>query len=414
MSFTVGANHMKDQLKIALLIEQTSNHTRGIARGISLYAQTHGPWIFSTIEQKQGGKPVAPPLESFKRFNGGGIIAYTPNETLLRKLIDFGVPIVNTTRTAIPNPELPSVFTDDKALGRLVADYFIAKGFKEFAFCGSVLFSFPSLERGRGFTERIKAKKFNVSAYPDLEETPRQVIWEREHDKIVQWIQSMKRPLALFADNDSCGRILADICLEMGVHVPEDIAIIGANNDELICEFSNPHLSSVILAKEQVGFEAASLLERIIRTKKRPAQPVLVPPVGINTRRSSDIFAVENPHVAAALNFIYNHAGELISVTDILKKVALCRRHLELCFRQALGRSPYEEIRRAHVERAKKLLAETDLSLERIAQASGFSEPKHFYINFRKETGHSPTQYRKRYKITGSLNTADSAIKDVS
>lgn len=396
---------MQDPLKIALFIEQTSNHTRGIARGISLYAQTHGPWIFSIIEQRAAGKLIAPPLDSFEHGDCDGIIAYTSNEKLLQGLLDSGLPVVNTTQTNFSNEELPSVFTDDYVLGRLVADYFIDRGFKEFAFCGSVLFSRCSGQRGTGFAEQVEAKGFNVSSFPSLDQSSRKIDWKRDQEKVSRWIISRDRPLALFADNDSCGRILADICRKQDIHVPEEIAIVGANNDELICEFSNPHLSSMALAKEQVGFEAAALIEQLVCKEKPPTQPVLVPPLGITTRRSSDIFAVEDPHVAKALNFIYNHAGEAIRVTDVLKKVPLCRRYLETHFRKSIGRSPYEEIRRAHVERAKKLLAETNLPLDRIAEASGFSEMKHLYTNFRKETGISPTQYRKKFKVIGQPDT---------
>ena len=391
---------MKNPLKIALCIEQTSNHTRGIAKGVSLYAQTHGPWIFSIIEKISGGGLVAPPQNRSKGFDSDGIIAYTQETAVLDELLQFGVPVVNTTQTTAMSPEVPFVASDDRALGRLVANHFMDKGFKEFAFCGSVSYSPCSFLRGAGFREELEKEGFEVSFFSGTDHPSRKIDWNRDRKKVARWIRSLGQPLALFADNDSAGRVLADICRELDIHVPEEVAIVGANNDELICEFSNPHLSSVALAKEQVGFEAAELVEQLIQKKKIPALPILVPPLGITTRRSSEIFAVEDPHIAKALNFIYTYAGEAIGVEDILKELPLCRRTLEIRFRNAIGRSPYEEIRRAHVKRAKKLLAETNLPLDRIAEASGFSETKHFYLNFRKETGLSPTQFRKRFKGT--------------
>ncbi len=390
---------MKNPLKIALCIEQTSNHTRGIARGVSLYAQTHGPWIFSIIEEKPSGGFIAPPLKRSKGFDSDGIIAYTQEIAVLDELLQFGIPVVNTTQTTVSDLKVPSVSSDDRALGCLVADYFIARGFGKFAFCGSVSCSPCSFLRGAGFKEELEAKGFSASFFSGVGDPPfRKIDWNRGREKVAQWIKSMDKPLALFADNDSCGRVLSDICRELDLHVPEEVAIVGANNDELICEFSNPHLSSVALAKEQVGFEAAELIEQLIKKKPPPARPILVPPLGITTRRSSEIFAVEDPHMAKALNFIYTYAGEAIGVEDILKELPLCRRTLEIRFRNAIGRSPYEEIRRAHVERAKKLLVETNLPLDRIAEASGFSEAKHFYLNFRKETELSPTQFRKKFR----------------
>lgn len=390
---------MKDPLKITLFIEQTSTHTRGIARGISLYAQTHGPWFFSTLQRSENPKLIASPLDGFSLADSDGIIAYTRDRKVLRKLMNSGRPLVNTTQTAFSEPDVPSVYTDDRALGRVVADYFIERGFKNFAYCGSCLSSAPcSVHRGNGFAEQVKSGGFNFSSFPALDRRLREVDWIRDRETVIRWLKSMHRPLALFTDNDSCGRIIADICRKQGILVPEEIAIIGVNDDEMICEFSNPHLSSVKLAKEQVGFEAAALLEQLIRKKKPSVLPVLVPPGSITTRRSSDVFAVEDAHVAAALNFIYHHAGEFISVADVLKKVHCSRRYLELRFRSVIGRSPHEEIRRAHVGRAKKLLAETNLPADRIAEASGFNDTQYFYLNFRKETGVSPAQYRKQFK----------------
>lgn len=393
---------MKNPHNIALFIEQGSAHTRGIARGISLYAQTHGPWVFSTLERSENAQLIISPLDDFEHVDHDGVIVYTQDEEVLQKLLRSGRPVVNTTQTATSYPQVFSVFTDDQALGRMVADYFVNRGFKEFAFCGSCLSSSPcSIQRRSGFAEQVQVHGFHCSSFPPLGASPREIIWEQDHEEIAQWIKFLNRPLALFVDNDSCGRVIADICRKQNIHVPEDVAIIGVNNDDLICEFSNPHLSSVALAKEQVGFEAASLLEQLIRKKKPPSQPVRIPPLGITTRRSSDIFAVEDPCVADALNFIYTHAGESIRVSDVLKEVPLCRRYLETRFRKALGRSPYDEIRRAHVERAKKLLAETNLPLDQVVIASGFNEIKNFYANFRKETNFTPIQYRKQFKVIG-------------
>lgn len=395
---------MRAPLKVALFIEQTSSHTRGIAQGISLYAKTHGPWFFLMGEEDGGGTLIAPPLESLKNFTGDGIIAYTRNEKLLQELIKSKLPVVNTAQTSISNATLPSAYTDDEAAGRCVAEYFLDRGFKEFAYCGSAASAYWSIQRRKGFTEHINQKGFTVSSFDPKDDLPQKINWKQDKEDLLCWLQSLHKPVALFADNDSCGRILAELCIQLQIHVPEEIAIVGADNEELICEFSNPSLSSVALAKEQVGFEAAGLLEQIIRKSTCPPEPILVPPLGITTRRSSDIFAVEDKHVAEALNFIHNHAGEQISVADVLEQIPLCRRYLELRFRKATGRSPYEEIRKAHVQRAKRLLSETNLHLEQIAEASGFSDTKHFYMNFRKEVNMSPMQYRKQFKVIEASN----------
>lgn len=384
-------------VRVALFIEQTSNHTRGIAKGISLYARTHGPWHFFMGDPMSGGGRIAPPLENLREFKGDGIIAYTRNERMLKDLLRSGLPVVNTTRTSISPVTLPCIYSDDRAIGALAADYFLQRGFHHLAYCGYGS-SIPwSVGRGDGFRSVLRSSGHGCSFHHFQAAGDRRRKFDINQE-LSNWIAGLDKPLALFCCSDGIGRIAAELCGRMNIRVPEEVAILGVDNDEMICEFSNPSLSSIALAKERVGFEAARMLAHIIHGGRRPRKALLVAPLGITSRRSTDVFAVEDAQVARALSFIHHHADQPIHVANVMKEVPLCRRYLEIRFHRATGRTLYEEIRRAHVERAKKLLVETDWPIERIAEKSGFTDSKHFYTNFRKETQQSPMQYRKHFK----------------
>lgn len=390
---------MKDSPQIALLIEQTSTHTRGIAKGISRYSRTHGPWKFMMQEYREGGQLVASPLDSLKNFNGDGIIAYTSNKKHIDEIAKSKLPVVNTTSTIAPNLELPSVYSDDFAVGKLVAKYFMNKGFSDFALCSfsSNLWQW-STTREQGFVETLASEGYSCARNPLNTAKARKNSWKQEKRQIAKWIESLKKPVAMMAIDDTHGRVAAEICLQLDILVPEEIAIVGVDNNELVCEFSNPSLSSVVLAKERIGFEAARLLDNILQGHKYTSKPILIPPVQIITRRSSDILAVQDEYVAEALNFIYEKCSEAIGVDDILEKIPLSRRYLELRFKKAIGRSPYEEIKRSHIQRAKILLSETSLQMPQVAKESGFSDARQLSTNFHKETGMTPTKYRQQFR----------------
>lgn len=391
--------------RIALFIDEIGNHARGIAKGISLFGR-NASWHFFMGTNDSSGTRIAPPLSSLRDFKGHGILAYSRNERLIEAILQTGLPVVNTTLTTFSNKVLPSVISDDFAIGQLAGQYFFNRGFRNFGYCGFGEKILWAQRRKHGFCSLVAEYSRDCDFFEYAVQTKGRTTLATQK-RLCSWLKSLAKPVAIYVCSDGIGRVLAECCGQIGIRVPEEVSILGTDNDEVTCEFSNPSLSSISLAKERVGFEAARTLENLIEGAKVHEEPTFIPPIGITSRRSSDVFAVNDPNVATALNYIYHHAGDPIGVDDLLKTVPLCRRYLEIRFKNALGRSPYEEIRRAHVERAKKILVETDWSMDRIAEKSGFSDAKHFYINFRKETQMAPVQFRKRFKSVNFPLTAD-------
>jgi LacI family transcriptional regulator len=213
--------------------------------------------------------------------------------------------------------------------------------------------------------------------------------------------------VGLFACNDVWGCQLSEACRQSEVAVPEEVAILGVDNDDLLCELARPSLSSVAVPGEAIGFEAAALLDRMLRRGRGEARPgtrkppLLLPPRQVVTRRSSDILAVDDPYVAEALGVIRRRSGRATSVDDVVDLVPLSRRSLERRFRNCLGRGVWEEIRRVQVERAKELLAGTELPMSAVAAAAGFSESKQLSVVFRQETRMTPTAFRRQTRPAG-------------
>jgi LacI family transcriptional regulator, galactose operon repressor len=180
--------------------------------------------------------------------------------------------------------------------------------------------------------------------------------------------------------------------------MPEQVALAGVDNDDLFCELARPPLSSVAIPAERIGYEAAALLDRLLAGARPPRQPLLLPPVRLVARQSSDVVALDDPNVAAALRVIRTNAHVALRVADIVRKVPISRRALERRFRQALHRGLGDEIRRVHVDRAKDLLAATDLPVAMVAERSGFCGSGHLCVVFRQDTGQTPTAYRRQVR----------------
>jgi LacI family transcriptional regulator len=206
----------------------------------------------------------------------------------------------------------------------------------------------------------------------------------------------LQTPAAVMCCNDICALEVLEQCRLLGLKIPDDIAVLGVDNDDLVQSLASPPLSSISTATEQIGFEAAALLEKLMHRQSVTAHSVMIPPIGVITRRSTDLTAVADPEVAAALRFIHQHAGSPIGVPQVLQIATVSRRQLERRFRAVLGRSLLDEIRHSRVERARQLLAETQLTLPQIATASGFSSASYLTVVFSKIVGDTPGNFRKK------------------
>jgi LacI family transcriptional regulator len=374
----------------------------------------------------------------FNDWNPDGIICQVQEERLLKFFRDTGKPIVEVFERNGP-AVFPRVLPDDLAAGRLAADHFLQRGFRNFGFFGDGGLPW-SREREVGFREQIERvltarepKTSNRSdtngaasgepvrrrrsggagnaggrfTFSTFEREGRSVAaalggsHRRQSAAMGEWLASMPRPVAVLAANDLWGFELVQAAREWGLHVPDDVAILGVDNDELLCEVSHPPLSSIVIGGEQMGREAVALLEKMLRrTRQDPPEPARVPPLGIVTRQSSDVLAVEDPEVAAALRHIRSHAFEGLSVKQMLDALAVNRRTLERRFVKILGHTPLEEIRRVRMERVKALL-QTDLPIYEVAVRSGYATPEYLATSFLQVTGLSPTEYRRKFAPRG-------------
>jgi LacI family transcriptional regulator len=213
-----------------------------------------------------------------------------------------------------------------------------------------------------------------------------------------RWLRSLPKPVGVFVPNDLWGVQVGEACRQVELRVPEDVAILGVGNDDLYCELTRPPLSSIIVPAEQIGYEAAALLDRLLSGGKPPREPILLSPIGVATRRSTEVLAIDDPDVVAAVRYIREHAHLPLRVSDVLRQVPSGRRTLERRCRRALGWGLGEEIRRTHLEQARRLLATTDLPIKALATQAGFSDYCHMAVAFRKELGTSPSAYRQQIR----------------
>lgn len=298
-------------------------------------------------------------------------------------------PAVNVWHNS-PDTLLPRVHVDFAAAGRLAARHFLDRGLRRFGFLGR--------ERdaaARVLLEGFRAEAGDVDVLLVPAEPQDAAAWGRVQRPLRRWVESWRPPLGVLASMDSLARYLCDAALRRGRRIPDDVAVVGSGNTSLLCDLLEPTLSSLEHGFERVGRRAAELLDSLMAGRKPPKEPVLLPPSGVVARRSSDVFAVDDPAVAGALRAIWARSGRPLRVSTILQEVPASRRTLERRFRAVLGRTIHDEIRRAHVEQAKRLLVETREPLKVVAARSGFRDPQQFSRVFRAAEKLTPQEFRR-------------------
>jgi len=396
---------VSQSVSVRLYADVVHGYSRGVLRGVAEYAKIHGWWDFSFRSR------IEPDFTSaLKRDGVRGVIIQIRQAEQAQELIDAGVAAVNVSHMADPLA-LPAVFPDDLAAGQMAAEYFLDRGFRSFAFVGFASLHY-SLLRARGFIDRIRVAGFDCPTFlrsPETLETGG--VEEPEKADYTDALNDLPRPLAIFCCNDTCARQIVQAAVRLGLQVPDEIAVLGVDNDEINCELSGVPLSSVQLNTEQIGYHAASMLARLIAGQPAPAAPMFIAPVQVITRRSTDVLALVDAEVSAAVRFIRDRGGREINVEDLLQRTSLSRRSLEMRFRKALGRSPYQEIRRVQMERAKLLLSHTDRSVREVADACGFKETRQLSTVFHDRVGVTPRQYRRRSR-RNSQEFTDSQVDE--
>lgn len=386
---------MNHNLKILLLIDFSEEYGRALLRGITRYSQVHGPWSFCKmppfVREKYGMEGI---LKFAKQWDAQGIVAQLYNTKEIQKLIDSGICIIAQDFKE-RFTEIPNITSDYKKTGVLAAEYFLSKGYQNFAFYGFKEFVW-SRERAQGYQERLKQNGFDVHSFNNVQNRSHQ-LWYYSQSPLSDWLLKLPKPIAMFTCDDNQAIHIAEACNLAGIRVPDDVAILGVDNDEMVCNMSNPPTSSIALDTENAGYKVAELMENMILNKDFQYHDVMVETTGIISRQSTDIFAVNDLQVLKALKFIRDNVSQKCQVSDVIKAVALSRRALEMRFMKIIGRSIYQEILFRKMEKAGLLLLQTKYNILEIAVLCGFNDDKNFSRMFQKYHQVTPLQFRKKY-----------------
>jgi LacI family transcriptional regulator len=381
-----GEQPMANQPRIAVLVPNFLGVTRAVLGGIGRYTREHAPWVIVNNPWQQAERGLELPQGPIE-----GVILCFPD--ILKGRHGRKIPTVLVTERFV-DVALPRVIPDSAAIGRLAAAHLIDCGFRHLAYVGYPEATF-SRRRGEGFVQAVRSAGLPCHVFGPVEGSRSADDRRIRARQIRRWLNRLPRPVGLMACNDHMGMVMLGICREAGLRVPADVAVVGVDNDELVCDFCNPSLTSVRLNSREAGYQAARLLHILLRGQKAPRGPIVMQPLGVIRRQSSDIVLIGGEEVGGAIKYMRDHACEGIFVKDVLRATSMGRRTLEKACRQLLGRSPFQEIRRIQMERAMDLLRTSDSSIATIAGLVGFGEGKRLSEAFRSHVGLTPSEYRR-------------------
>ena len=405
---------------VALLIETSNGHGRGLLDGVVAYVKELADWSVFLTEQERG----AVPPNWLKNWRGDGIIARIETDDIADQLRGLHVPIVDLSATRHVKG-IPWTSTDDSAIAALGVQHFLDRGFHNLAYCGDPGFAWSNLRRDR-YRELTLAAERKFFEYQSTHRYDPLFDWEQEKTRLGHWLTTLPRPVAIMACYDFQAQQVLDACRQSRIAVPESVAVLGVDDDRLICELAEPSLSSIIQDTHATGYEAARLLDEMMDAQIKASRsqhpsnnhpsspssnhprgktlskkntttdpPLLTKPLGIMVRESTDTLAIDDHQISEALQYIRRHAHANIRVADVLKTLSLSRRSLEHRFKKLVGRTPHEEIQRVRLNSVKRLLSETELSIAAIAERSGYEHGEYMTAVFRRVTGLTPTEYRR-------------------
>jgi LacI family transcriptional regulator len=380
---------------VALLVETSLASGRDILCGIAKYARNHGPWVlYHEPRSLTEGLP-----HWLRDWKGDGILARVQDASIAEGVQALGVPVVDVLGEA-PQAGLPLVHVDDGLVAALAAEHLLERGFHHFAFLGIQgetwsdmrLDGFRRALPGAATLEGFRLPRTLMAGTP----------WEARLGALAEWLSGLPRPTGILAASDQVAPLLLEACRRAGVHVPDDVAVVGVDNDETLCEVCSPALSSVDAGHRMVGFRAAELLDQLMRGEAPPRGPLRVRPGQVVVRASTEVQATADRQVALALRIIRDRAPAGLSASDLLSLIPVSRSVLQRRFRTQTGRSIQQEIIHARLRHARRLLAETDLPLTEVAEASGFRHREYLSAVFREHLGTTPADYRRNAALAFS------------
>ena len=383
--------------RVLVLIETSRNFGRLLLEGVGRYSREYGHWSFYIKEQ--GLDELS--RRKMDRRKIDGVISRLRNSQAARRLQATGLPFVEVLGNPITGQ--PHVAVAEDALARMAACHLLERGLKHLGFFAERKNEWWCERRHRAFVTQVARSGHACTVY----EAPPSSTWSvsdrlRRQRSIVQWLKSLPKPSGVLCATDMDALALLEICRQIGIAVPDQIAVLGVDNDSVLCSLAWPRLSSIELDGQRMGYEAATLLARMMGGKSLPTLPILVPPTQIVARESTDVLTIADAKVVQALRLIRQFACQGIDVSYVADHIAMSRRMLERRFRAGLGRTLNEEILRVKMDQAKMLLSQSDYPAKRIGSMCGFGSLHYFARAFRRETGETPGHYRQRTRLSPS------------
>ena len=377
--------------RIAILIEGSNAYGRGLLTGIRRFLHEHGPWVLFVPEHGRG----TPPLDAVRRWQGDGMIARIETPEIAAAVNDARrrqhLALVDVSAAGLA-PDAPCVETDDAAIAALAVKHFRQRKFTNFAYVGDARFRW-SQNRGDAFAQEL-AGLAPVHRF-DADQAATDGGTAGDGGALATWLRGLPKPVALFAGYDARGRQVIDACRDIGLSVPDDVAVLGVDDDPLLCSLASTPLSSIVPDAEGAGWRAAELIDRLLQGAHLQRNLWLLPPLGLTLRESTATIACDDPIVTGALRFIREHACRGIKVSDVAEAVGTTRHVLAGRFLKLTGHSPHEEIVRVQFRQVETLLVDTDLSLAEIAPRTGFRHAEYMTVAFTRRYGTPPSRWRK-------------------
>lgn len=382
---------------VALVLQTRLEENVSILKGIAAYERNHADWAFFLDDQAMS---VTNPSWLFRK-DWDGVLCRHRFPMILEECVKRGIPCVDLEDSLRAIPGVPKVRPDNRAVGHVGAEHFLDRGFRHFAFCG-----FDSehwaVERRSGFVEALAAMNLKCETLETQYSHELTPDWDlQEQARIRDWLRTLPHPCGIMACNDLRALQVINAAHEIGLRIPEEIAVVGANNETVRAEISHPPLSSVPLNALDWGHQAAQLLHAMMQGATVAAES-FVDPLPVVVRRSTDALAIEDPAIAEALRIIHLEACHNLRVEELARRVSVSRSLLERRFRKLLRRTPQEEIRNARISRTKQLLIETDKTLAEIAEMTGFEHPEYLSVMFKRLTNETPRDFRQRHRAVHS------------
>ena len=392
-----------EKLRVALLVASWNQYGRGVIEGVWQHAENNH-WILEMQPSAADGSTQIP-----EGWKGDGIIATIHSRELASRLSAYRVPIVNVSGARLQGVNFPRVASDAEAVVELAVRHFLEKQMPRVAFCGEP--HKPFLDFWTQAYRKIAAKHaLTPSVYTPSKRLLADAGLEAQRKDHARWLSNLPKPIGVIGWDTITCRHVASACELAGIEIPEKVAIISLSTEDLLGRTIHPPISGVDIPLQRIGYEAANLLGKLMRGKCGKTKQLLLGPLGITTRQSTDVIACDDPKVRQVMRFIKENAVRGIQVGDVMRAVPMARRTLERRFKTMLGHSPAEEIRRTKIEKVRQLLTHTDMSVPEIAEACGFAYAEHMIPLFAKYHNNTPAAFRRNLRARSTLRSAEPAL----